>query len=361
MKKLLFIGIAAATMLASCSNDETLEMVQPKAIGFGDTFVNNGIRSAYDASLTKDKLSDFAVYGFTNKGQIFDNVKVSRTALTEPWTYSPIQYWVAGNTYKFAALAPYSVAGPDNVTNIKCDKGISMEVDFTNFSGDQDLLYAVHDSIVIDHNSYLANINKVNLMFKHQISKVKFSFKNLVGEGYNVKVSDVNITDAYDSGILSIAEGATEGTWKLNNYKTTTIEFNNVLRPGGSLDDPNNMYIPFENKPKGSTEGLDYETYYEKLLIPSPASSSYNVTFTAELYFGKTLKGTFNHKATIKDVELKLGYCYDFLVTLTSDNIDPQQSLKEIEFDVEKVEDWNKEEQQFLPLHVSNSNNSQRK
>ena len=45
MKKIFLIGLAATAMLASCSNDETVEMAQQKAIGFSNAFVNNGTRS----------------------------------------------------------------------------------------------------------------------------------------------------------------------------------------------------------------------------------------------------------------------------------------------------------------------------
>ena len=48
MKKLFMIGLAATAMLASCSNDETMEMAQQKAIGFSNAFVNNGTRSIVD-------------------------------------------------------------------------------------------------------------------------------------------------------------------------------------------------------------------------------------------------------------------------------------------------------------------------
>ena len=76
MKKLFMIGLAATAMLASCSNDETVEMAQSKAIGFSNAFVNNGTRSIVDPSFTTETLKDFAVYGFTQNGQIFKGDKV---------------------------------------------------------------------------------------------------------------------------------------------------------------------------------------------------------------------------------------------------------------------------------------------
>lgn len=54
-KNLFFMGIAAAAMLASCSNDETMDMPQSKtkAISFTNAFVNNGTRSIVDPSFKK--------------------------------------------------------------------------------------------------------------------------------------------------------------------------------------------------------------------------------------------------------------------------------------------------------------------
>lgn len=112
MKKLFMIGLAATAMLASCSNDETVEMAQSKAIGFSNAFVNNGTRSIVDPSFTTETLEDFAVYGFTQAGQIFNGTTVSAPG----WTYTPLQYWVAGNTYTFGAIAP--AAQKDNVSNV---------------------------------------------------------------------------------------------------------------------------------------------------------------------------------------------------------------------------------------------------
>ena len=92
MKKIFLIGLTAAAMLASCSNDETVEMAQQKAIGFSNAFVNNGTRSVVDPSFTTTSLNDFAVYGFTQNGQIFNGEKVSKTG--DAWSYVNVQYWV---------------------------------------------------------------------------------------------------------------------------------------------------------------------------------------------------------------------------------------------------------------------------
>ena len=188
-KNLFFVGIAAAAMLASCSNDETVEMPQSKAISFNNAFVNNGTRSVVDPSFTKANLGSFAVYGFTQNGQIFDGQTVASSDGGNTWTYTPPKYWIEGNTYTFAGIAPANTLVSDEM--VSGDK-IHMTVNFTNDDGTTDLLYAAPDQVTADEN-FLGNIQPVSMTFNHQLSKVKFSFVNNMGENYNIKVTNVRL------------------------------------------------------------------------------------------------------------------------------------------------------------------------
>lgn len=340
MKKIFLIGLAATAMLASCSNDETVEMAQQKAIGFSNAFVNNGTRSVEDPSFTKDNLQNFAVYGFTQAGQIFDGITVS----APDWTYTPLQYWVAGNTYTFGAIAP--AAQKDNVSNVAlANEKVGMEVAFTN-DGTVDLLHAAPAAVICD-DAFLAqtNIPKVGMTFSHQLSKVKFSFMNAVGEGYNVKVTNVKITNAKQTGTLTI--GATN-VW---SAQEGSIE---LVFGDAKTDEANSEII---------ANGAEMESYNEMLMIPTDNTAEYTVTFDAYLYQGDVLLNkdglAYRHTTTIKGVELKLGYCYDFKATLTHENIvDPENPLKPIEFTVDGVEDWNQDEvDQTLDIPTTQSGN----
>lgn len=331
MKKIFLIGLTAAAMLASCSNDETVEMAQQKAISFSNAFVNNGTRSIVDPSFTTTSLNDFAVYGFTQNGQIFDGVKVSKGgAASTEWSYDNVQYWVPGNTYTFGAIAPYSVAAnvsgvalPENATKVE------MKVAFTNTDADQvDLLHAAPAQIA-GTGVTATYTTPVSMTFNHQLSKVKFSFANAVGVDYNVKVKNVKITDAYKTGTLTVA--AAENTWGGQTDKTLELNFGNVVADGATADEAAVI-----------ANAATLESYNEKLMIPMGSSAKYTVTFTAELYKGDVLLGTYNHRVEIKNVEFKLGYCYDFKASLTHKNITAEDELNPIEFNVTKVEDWNK-------------------
>ena len=333
MKKIFLIGLTAAAMLASCSNDETVEMAQQKAISFSNAFVNNGTRSIVDPSFTTENLTDFAVYGFTQNGQIFNGEKVSKGgAASTGWSYDNVQYWVPGNTYTFGAIAPYSVAG--NVSNVTLPTGatkVGMEVAFTNTDADQvDLLHAEPTQIA-GTDVTPTYTTPVSMTFNHQLSKVKFSFENAVGAGHYVKVKDVKITNAYKTGTWKVT-GEPANTWSNQADKTLELNFGNVVANGATANVAANIAF---------NETL--ESYYEKLMIPMDASATYTVTFTVDLCAGDAVLKSKTFTTQISGVEFKLGYCYDFKASLNADNI-TDDPLKPIEFTVIKVEDWNQAE-----------------
>lgn len=325
MKKIFLIGLTAAAMMASCSNDETVEMAQQKAISFSNAFVNNGTRSVDDPSFTTSTLKDFAVYGFTQSGQIFNGEKVSGTTSTG-WSYDNVQYWVPGNTYTFGAIAPHRAA---NVSDVKLPEGatkVEMKVAFTNTDADQvDLLHAAPEQIA---GTAVTPTYKepVSMTFDHQLSKVKFSFENAVGAGYNVKVSNVKIEDAYEKGTLTVA--AAGNTWDNQTNKNLELNFGNVV---DNASGTNAAFI-------ANTKTL--ESYNEKLMIPM-GTDTYTVSFTAEMYKGTVLLGIYPHTVQIKNVEFKLGYCYNFKASLTHENITGEGELKPIEFKLAGINDWN--------------------
>lgn len=331
MKKVFFLGIAAATMLASCSKNETVDVPQGKAIGFSNTFVDNATRSVVDPSFTVGTLGNFAVYGFTQNGQIFNGVPVSSADNGSTWTYNPIQYWVKGNQYAFAAIAPasVSVSGETLHGNSVADYKVGMTVSFTN-DGKTDLVYAAADNVNADE-TFMASPKTVGLTFKHQLSKVKFSFKNNVSGAYNIKVTDVKITDAKSSGTLTVSTAA-DNAWSNVTGNDLVLSFG----AAGTTDANTAEAIAF---------GTEIETYNEQLMIPTASTESYNVTFKVELLSGTVPMGTYNHTATIKGVELKLGYCYDFAAELNAENIvvdpdDPDAQLEPITFTVNEISKW---------------------
>ena len=82
MKKTLFAALALA-FVASCSNEEVVEMAQKEAIGFDDAFINNSTRSTIDPSYTETNMFvDFGVYGFVEGSTLFNNVNEDTTSIS---------------------------------------------------------------------------------------------------------------------------------------------------------------------------------------------------------------------------------------------------------------------------------------
>ncbi len=336
MKKSFFMGIAAAAMLASCSNDETVEMPQSKAISFSNAFVNKNTRALYTdaASLATD---GFAVYGFTQNGQIFTGEKVTSSDNGTTWDYTPHKYWIENNQYAFAAIAPASsnnITVSDEAATTDVSK-VTMKVAFTN-DGETDLLYAAPDKITADTN-FMLNIQPVSMTFNHLLSKVKFTFKNLVGEGYNIVVNDIKITDAKKTGDYIISESG--ASWSNVASSDLELSFGNV----GSTN------AKIANNASGATKDL--------LMIPYN-TGVYTVQFSITLYQDNVEMATYTHdQVNIKDVAFEAGYYYNFVAEITTKNISGGGSeLQPIMFTVDKIEDWTDSDQELPGFEKSTGN-----
>ena len=339
MKKTLLM-IAAAFAFVACSNDETLFQAEPEAIGFDNAFIENSTRSVSDPSWSNTKLfGDFAVYGYVENAPLFNNVKVSGSALNGEWTYTNTQYWIAGAKYNFAAVAPYSngAAGVFSVAANGSDYVGTTVLPFTN-DGTNDVLYAQNAQVVgaSDNNA------KVAFTFRHILSKVKFSFEN----GYNastatIKVYDVKIENAYKTATATLGVNST--AWD-DQAGTLVLEFGNA-----SDDESTNAK---EGAEVAYAYGATYESLNERFLIPGDApeityvkdganvtENAYEVTFKVDLLVNNTRVKTYNHIAYAKFTPVA-GNAYDIKTVINAENIDPEHEQEPIEFTVNPLPGW---------------------
>lgn len=240
MKRFLFLGIAATAMLASCTNDETVEMNPQNAIGF-ETFVDKSTRAT---DVTIDKLYAFEVYGWRTKNsnteQIFDaqEVEVEENSNGEYiCTYSPLQYWVEGYNYTFEAVAPKS--GNKGVTFNGANG--SSTITFVS-DAETDLIYASNSR---DLTSTSPTNTAVNLTFNHLLSRVKFTFTNGAdaNSAATITVSDVKITNAGNTATYSpFTNGgkwsAVTGSQEVEFASTDIADI-----AGGASEDTEHMYL----------------------------------------------------------------------------------------------------------------------
>lgn len=325
MKKILFIGLVAATMLAGCSNDETIEVSDTsRAIAFNDVFVDKSTRAT---DITTSNIEDFAVYGFIENTSacVFDKEKVYKEAGS--WKYDNTQYWLPEKKYFFTAIAPFDGNWEYTPTNVNAG---TLTFNCSVASGGKDLVWAqaLGDNgggIQYGTNGKIeSQPDAVAFTFNHLLSRVKFTFKNsFTNETSNLKVESVNVNYALKHATIDLSSTSSDLVWKKGatdgNY---TMNFGQASPESGS-------YIAINNT--GVTE--------HKYMIPED-QKNIAVNFTVSLYVDESLQETYSHTLTIEQFDMKMGYSYNFIVELTPDNITPG-GLFPIEFTVEEVEEWN--------------------
>ena len=331
MKK-LFVCALAASMFTACSQDETNSQQSPMEISFANAFVNNATRAvtATDPSTTDKSLTAFDVWGFMNNpsGVIFEGEDV--TGSQGNFSYVNTQYWVANNTYYFAALAPMNMDESVLKINVNKDANADMyglgtiiySMQNEEQDGSTDLLYA---STVRELGEEIDD-TPVKFEFKHLLSKVKFTFKNgFTNPNTKIKVLDVQMKAPYGPGEINLNQ---ENWWSTNQW--------NLQRPESQA-----KFFKFGDAGEISYQGVQ-ESADERLLFPT-TDWDYVVTFTVKLYNGEVEAGTYEHEINLTGVDFLIGHAYDLVAELNYNNIDPSgESLKPIVFDVQEVKKWDK-------------------
>lgn len=226
MKK-LFLMLAAAVAVASCSKDYTIVADQGEAIEFG-SFVENSTRAAaatdpsYSTSGNGVALESFNVYGAVGGVNIFSGNLVTKSAdYGSAWTLTGAkQYWIAGADYKFVGVVDGSKTGVTAITPDASDlpESISYTVD-----GVTDLLCDV-----VTYDDVAAPYPLVAFNFTHLLSKVKFSVKNTSTDATNYRfvLTSAKLTNVYEDGVYDVnadswTPGSTMREYVLDNTTIT--------------------------------------------------------------------------------------------------------------------------------------------
>lgn len=214
-KSYLFAAASATLMLASCTQNEVVEMPATRAIGFG-TYVGNTSRAVTETTVgflqnnTETGGNGFYVFGSYMDGTdlipVFDG-KSSQSHVTydgAAWGYDPINYWLFDKTYKFAAYGPAAALNKGEASFNYAANTLTIK-DFSP-EGTLDLVVAEADK-----NGYTVNtpaegadatVRTVQFKFFHALSKVRFTFVNGWRNHVKLTVSDVKISGVKNTGTL---------------------------------------------------------------------------------------------------------------------------------------------------------------
>lgn len=310
MKKGLLMLGAATMMLASCTQNEVLEVSESRAIGFNGTGIDNITR----ADITSSAFTHFYVYGGYKETAIFDKTEVKYN--NSDWEYTPTKYWANG-TWKFAGYE-----GGDGVTPTwSYADGLTLEVN-SNASNQSDVVYASSSDITVDDAANYST--PVALTFTHLLSKIQFKFLKDAQSLGGVKVELSNFT---------VSNITTNAKWEAGVQKAATSA------ETGSYGDFSSAEEIVANT------GLSTDAFY---VIPQTVG---NFTITADAVVTDDA-GTEVHRgqitATVPTTDITKWIAqnyYIYTATVAMSNIkdpeDPGQQPKPIEFTGTKADDWN--------------------
>ena len=339
MKKILTLTAVAAMLLASCTNEETVQVNNNgKAIGF-DTFVGKVTRG----EVSKDNLESFYVYGRSTATQ-FKATPVTKKS-DNSWSYDDTQYWENGKNYTFAAVYPAVTDATFDLANLSI-KGYNVA------EGTDDLIVSVTTSIPGKD----AGNDPVTLTFSHALSQVKFSFTGATSvsgiklsgvdskadltvnnnAGNNIEWDNAGSAKEYNvtSGTalfllpqevsanmeLSFTADSKEYTIKLNTATTPVSEWENGKSYSYNVNLGDAKSIQFtanvdawtstDAKLNPETSGEDVEPEPEPDPTPGPEEPEIKTAIMPSLADGQIRNDT-NHTFIASDAEMELSYYED--------------------------------------------------
>ena len=307
-KSFLMLGVAAMA-LASCTNEEVLNVADSRAISFDNTFVNNSTRAAINSA---SDLTGFYVFaGFDeNTSNVYSNTYVEKQS-DGKWKPEYEAYWQNGKTYTFDAYAANA-----KIDNAAIGEDGTLTFSNVTISGDNDILVA--EKLVEEVS--VASVGAVPLTFSHTLSQVKFTFKTAI-ENVNFTITGVSFNKVVNKGSYA------KGLWTAASANQSYL-FGDIS--GAVTNDA-------ESGAK-STKTL--------IILPQSLDENQTVTFTLKAEGALALDER-TLTAKLPTFDLTEGYSYNFVATLTKDNIkdpgNPDEDFKPIEFTISEedgITDW---------------------
>lgn len=331
-KSLLMLGVAVAA-LASCTQNEVMEVAEGRAIQFS-TFVNNNTKTVTEVPKGDLASSEFYVFGnygtdqSTWTGQAYNN----ETGDTK-------YHWQNGNYYRFGAYANGAGGKIGNATFSAADQKLT----FPAYTPDDACDLIAYVPAEVGPVSDAASQGAVGLTFKHMLAQVAFEFTTDAADIYELKISNVKINGAINKTEGSInqagaitwkTDGATKEGYTYEDFKDGVDIADGNLKPTPRTKMQSKLVIPQDLPTAANYITVTFTATLKDGNAPESEPKSQN--FTANLSFTKQTGDGINDPASNK---WTAGYRYKYTTKITADMIDDTLTDKEIEFTA-TVEDW---------------------
>lgn len=292
MKKSLFVLGVAVAALASCTQNEVVDIAESNAIKF-DAFVGNPTKAVTEVD--NDNIEAFHVYGTKNGATgFFDGDQVYESGTADVWIYDDLKMWETGKIYTFAAYSNGGVEKDEaSTTSTVAWDGSNLTItDYNAGTEKKDLLV----SIASNADALGSQNVPVQFTFKHALALIKFTIKSDLGDGNNaVKISSFTVT-----GINSTAN---------LTYSSEGVAWAGHKTPQGlsSAD------FSTESSTPGESDSF--------AVIPGESNVSFTVSFTATIGDGASIPAK-TLTATISNQNWTAGFRYNYVATITGADMD---------------------------------------
>lgn len=307
MKKSLLMLGAAVAALASCTNEEVLNVAQNKAISF-ESFVGKSTKAIEDID-ENNPLSAFYVFGGYGEDEnsvdltnVFNNTEVDGNGKAETTEYWNDQY------YQFVGYSN----GNQKLENATIKDGVLYIPTYT--VGEKDLIA----SNVEDHGTKKGT---VNMTLKHLLTKVKFTFTSTIPVGYEVEISNLQF-EADKDGAYTGAIGDATGQWEMGASSTDMTYSFSITNPV-------------------KINATEDETAVSDEFYVIPQNPSLTITFTGILKDDNGTEITRKDFTSTMSATWNSNNAYNYTAVLTPEKFDLDDN-NTIKFNPE-VEPWGKE------------------
>ena len=315
MKKILFLFVTTATILASCSKTETIEQSYGGTINFTNAYIGNHVESKAVSIIEQANINEFIVYGgYNDMEHVFNGISVTGTAGTDNWSYTTTRYWVAGQSYKFAAYAPSSVSNNGTIVTDFANGSLNFNGYTSDPLNQNDLIYATANETT--DNPLITSPDKIQFQFGHLLSMIKFTFNSGFGNDIKVNVNNLNV-----SGMIS--QGSYTGSTQLWTPASNTV----------SADAPFNEMAINEavNTTRGNTSASSVDfAVIPQTIVGEDAGSGTKVTVSFDVTVQDNLDNYIigSRDAGVTVTAILPGYTwiagnrYNYNVTIKGENLD---------------------------------------
>lgn len=324
MKKNIFLWVAvfAVGAMSSCSVDKVVDQAEARYIGF-DPFANK---------VTRTKPADFphenfGVWGAYNSATsvVFTNKTVTYQSGDGSWSYGTPEPWVSGQTYEFAAIAPY-------VNGASYDYGTDK---YTLNAITVDAAKQIDYMTATPINNHPSGTSPVSFDFNHILSKIDFIFKPKT-TGDNAWLSEVRI----EITKIELADVPTTNTYANDAWgELVTPETNKATFTEGE-----GTSTLVTTSYAGSGDPTTTGNTFDWLVVPHGTTSNEitkTLTITCNVYDNATSGGTLLKGNATASVGIKTSWAkntyYTYTVSIGADILGENPYIT---FDVASVTNW---------------------